>query len=68
MRIPDTIRQQKVGIDTEVVNTNKEFLIQINDLDSEATVYESVEEGFRNIARLDKALRRLLSTIRIEED
>ncbi|MDF5718265.1 MAG: hypothetical protein PUP93_31460, partial [Rhizonema sp. NSF051] len=38
MRIPDTIRQQKVGIDTEAVNRNEEFLIQINDLDSEATV------------------------------
>ncbi|MDF5718415.1 MAG: hypothetical protein PUP93_32260, partial [Rhizonema sp. NSF051] len=38
MRIPDTRSQQKVGIDTEAVNRNEKFLIQINEINSEATV------------------------------
>ena len=68
MRIPNTKSQQKVGIDADATNRNEEFLSQTNAPDSEATACGSVEERFKIVAKLDEALARCLSTIRIEED
>ncbi|MDF5721275.1 MAG: hypothetical protein PUP91_12500 [Rhizonema sp. PD37] len=68
MRIPNNRNQQKVGIDADATNKNEEILGHIHAPDSEATACGFVEERLKIVAKLDEALARCLSTIRIEED